>query len=287
MDRPSNLFKPVFIVGCGRSGTTIFGYALSVHSKVTYLDEPRDLWSEAYPKTDIWSEHKKARNGTIVLTEADADSNNSAILINLFKQQIAKQGATTLIEKLPINNFRLRFINAIFPAARYIHIYRNALEVARSIETRCKNGKWFVNNKYKWDELVKIARSNPKTEHLPELCTSYYDMGLLEWRLSTEAAVSFLDRLPKERQHELSYTDLINNPEETVARALRFTDLDMEPLIRKFCHDIIRRKTSSLDMQPLTEKEMELGGKLLQQSLGLIENREKIGNPRQLSFSHE
>ena len=285
MDTPNNSFKPVFILGCGRSGTTIFSYALSVHDKVTYLDERRDLWSAAYPETDIWSEHKQANNGRIVLTEADEDSTKSAILCELFKQQLAAQGRTTLIEKLPINNFRVGLINAIFPEARYIHIYRNALEVARSIETRCNNGKWFVNNKYKWDELVKIARSNPETEHLPDSCTSYYDKGLLEWRLSTDAAVSFLDGLPDERQYELSYAELTNNPEEAIARSLRFIGLDMQPLVRKFCHEVIGRKTPRLDMQSLTDKEIEIGGKLLERSIGEAKNREKPGYTRQLTFT--
>ncbi|MBN1225030.1 MAG: sulfotransferase [Candidatus Aminicenantes bacterium] len=39
-----------------------------------------------------------------------------------------------LIEKLPINNFRLNLILRIFPDARFIHIYRNGLEVARSMD---------------------------------------------------------------------------------------------------------------------------------------------------------
>ena len=36
-------FAPVFIIGCGRSGTTILGETLSKHSKIKYLNERRDL----------------------------------------------------------------------------------------------------------------------------------------------------------------------------------------------------------------------------------------------------
>ena len=283
IEMPGNIFKPVFILGCGRSGTTIFGIALSVHGKITYLDERRDLWSAAYPETDIWSELKQIRNGRIVLTEEDEQSAKSSMLSDLFKQQMLTEETSTLIEKLPINNFRLRFINTIFPNARYIHIYRNALEVARSIETRCNNGKWFANNKYKWDELVKIAHGNPDTEHLPDLCTSYYDKGLLEWRLSTDAAVMFLDGLSDERQHELSYSELTNNPEEAVAQSLEFIGLDMEPMVRKFCQEIIRRKTSTLDTHVLTDKEIQIGGKLLERSIGAGGKRVTV-RPRRLTY---
>ena len=39
-----------------------------------------------------------------------------------------------LLEKLPINSFRLRFLKESFPEARYIYLTRNGLEVSKSIE---------------------------------------------------------------------------------------------------------------------------------------------------------
>jgi hypothetical protein len=48
------LERPVFIIGCGRSGTTILGATLAQHQLVTYLNEPCHLWFSAYPETDIW-----------------------------------------------------------------------------------------------------------------------------------------------------------------------------------------------------------------------------------------
>src|SRR5215212_6691597 len=55
--------RPVFILGCGRSGTTIFGAALSKHKSITYLNEPRHLWFAAYPETDIWTQRAARRKG--------------------------------------------------------------------------------------------------------------------------------------------------------------------------------------------------------------------------------
>ena len=40
-------FSPVFIIGCGRSGTTILGDTLSKHPKIEYLNERRDLWHKS------------------------------------------------------------------------------------------------------------------------------------------------------------------------------------------------------------------------------------------------
>ena len=65
--------KPIFIIGCGRSGTTILGTALSMHRKITYLNERRDLWFKAYPKTDIWTDKAHSRNGKMVLKSGDTE----------------------------------------------------------------------------------------------------------------------------------------------------------------------------------------------------------------------
>ncbi|WP_417860784.1 hypothetical protein [Winogradskyella sediminis] len=35
--------EPVFLIGCGRSGTTILGTTLGKHQSITYLNERRDL----------------------------------------------------------------------------------------------------------------------------------------------------------------------------------------------------------------------------------------------------
>ena len=280
-------FKPVIILGCGRSGTTIFGAALSIHSKITYLNERRDLWFAAYPEADIWTEHAKLRNGRMILTDADEESTKSVMLRRTFQQQMVAEKKTILVEKLPINNFRVRLINAIFPDARYMHIYRNGLEVARSIAAMSDAGIWFGANKYKWNELEKLARSNPGTAHLPDMCTSYYDQGLLEWRLSTEAVVSFLDMLPADRVYELSYTDLVSDPVKAITLALRFIGLDMQPTARRFCRDSIKRKTSRLDSHSLTDKERQIGGGLLEQSMSETGGCGKAGYSRRLTLTQD
>src|SRR5690349_9110008 len=119
---------PVFIVGCGRSGTTALGTALSKHRQIAYLNERRHLWFAAYPETDIWTTHAACRKGKLVLTAADADVTRSERLRRLFRCHAMLAGRPLVVEKLPINAFRLEFLQAVFPEARYIHIYRNGLE---------------------------------------------------------------------------------------------------------------------------------------------------------------
>ena len=61
------------------------------------------------------------------------------------------------MEKLPINNFRLKFLKKSFPNARYIYLSRNGLEVSKSIEKRIQKQNWFTGEKY---ELLKKYSSD-------------------------------------------------------------------------------------------------------------------------------
>ncbi|MGH9160598.1 MAG: sulfotransferase family protein [Vicinamibacteraceae bacterium] len=259
--------RPTFIVGCGRSGTTILGTALSQHREVTYLHEPRDLWFRAYPETDVWTEEATARHGRLVLTSTDVETSKSRKLRRLFALQTMKTGRAHLVEKLPANSFRLGFVTSIFPDARFIFIYRNGLEVARSIQKHSDRGPWFGANGYKWRQLVQVAQERDDTAGLPALCATSFDRGLLEWRLSTEATVDVLRELPDERVCEISYSDLTRTPRETVERALSFLEIDNDEHVMHFVRDNISRRTDDLSDAIPSDREQSIGGPLLSISM--------------------
>ncbi len=45
--------KPIFIIGIGRSGSTILGTVLSMHREIGFLDEPKAIWYSIDPKDDV------------------------------------------------------------------------------------------------------------------------------------------------------------------------------------------------------------------------------------------
>ncbi len=259
--------SPVFIIGCGRSGTTILGNSLSRHKKITYLNDPCHLWFSAFPETDIWSSQSHRRSGKLVLTEFDFDLSKSRKIRRLFRFKTIVKRRPILVEKLPINSFRLKFIYKIFPDARFIYIHRNGLEVARSIENRCMKGKWFGSNSYKWNMLTHYAKSCEKTSHLPDLCTTNYDKGLLEWRLSTESAVHFLNNISKSDFFVVSYDEFIDSPVETISTLLNFIGVQPDPNVESFVSGTVKRKSSKLGLDLITEKDLAIGGDLLQLSI--------------------
>ncbi len=260
---PGNVKQPVFIVGCGRSGTTIFGTALSCHPQITFLNEARQLWRSCYPVTDIWSIRARDSGGKLVLTKDDANPKSNRKLHRLFRLETLKTKRPVLVEKLPINNFRLPFIYEIFPDARFIHIFRNGLEVAKSIARQAEEQGWFGSNDYKWLQLAEYTNRQKATAGLAQLCESNYERGLLEWRLSTEAVYRFFQHLPANSFFEISYDDLVSNPLETIHRVLDFMRLEKSSAVDNFAYHHIARKSAKAGSAAITEKERLLGGEML------------------------
>lgn len=274
---------PVFIIGCGRSGTTILGNSLAKHPEITYLNEPRQIWFAAYPETDIWTRKAAARSGKVVLTEADAVQTKSTKLSRLFRLATIITGKPVLIEKLPINSFRLKFINNIFPDARFIHIYRSGLEVAESMAKASLRGKWFSSNTYKWEQLIQLASSQQDTYGLAGLCESYFDRGLLEWRLSMKAVSDFLRKMPEDLYCEVSYDEFVDQPVVTINRLLAFIGLREDEQLNNFVLNSVSRKSGKMGLDDLTEKARIIGGELLLRSIEANADSRKPGHVQTLA----
>jgi hypothetical protein len=251
----TEIHRPVFIIGCGRSGTTILGSVLSQHPEVTYLNERRDLWSIAYPETDIWRADARDRGGRLSLTAADERPTNSSRLRRSFMWRTRRTGRPRLIEKLPINSFRLGFLRNVFPEATYVHMRRDGLEVAESI---ARQQNWYSKYAYRWELLAEVARSRTETAALPDLCSNDQDRGLLEWRLALDA----IDRTADKREHqylEVTYDELVDDGDRTVERLLGFLELAPAESVSRFVDSAVARRHPKVT-RPLTADEQVIAG---------------------------
>jgi sulfotransferase family protein len=255
------LDRPVFLTGCGRSGTTILGTALARHAAITYLNEPRQLWIRCYPETDVWSSLAARRGGRLALDASVCTGRRSRRLRALFAAEVRKAGRPRLLEKLPINSFRLPFIAAVFPDAFFLHLVRNGLEVAASIARECVEGSWYGESDYKWRELVRFAERRAETAPLPALCRNDYERGLLEWRLSVETARAFYAALPPGRHLEVRYEALLADPARVLADVERFIDVAPDAGVHAFGVAEISRRSPAA--RPATDEERRIAGPLL------------------------
>ena len=243
------VFSPVFIIGCGRSGTTILGNTLSQHNQIKYLNERRDLWHKSYPEFDIWNRKKKKLK--IYADEKDFILRKHKKLSFLFFKEQVLSESKILLEKLPINSFRLNFLEKSFPNARYIYLTRNGLEVSRSIEKSIKNGNWFRNN-----NLLELYDIEP----------SDYNRGIWEWKLSIDHSDQFFRNIDSHRFIHLSYKDFIESPNNKVRDIFDFLELDYtDNLIKKISKKIKRK---SLEVTKTDDQSLNvIGGDILEKTI--------------------
>jgi hypothetical protein len=260
LKKKNNLLSPVFIIGCGRSGTTILGKTLSKHPKIKYLNERRDLWNKAYPEFNIWN--KKTCNPKLYADGKDVISKQNNLLHHLFFREQILGNSEILLEKLPINSFRLNFLKKSFPNAKYIYLTRNGLEVSKSIEKRIQNKSWFIGEKH---VLLKKYASDKNIIFNTEI-NSNQEKGMWEWKLSIDESDNFFKKENKDNFTHLSYRDFINYPSESIKNIFDFLKLDYtENWIKEISKNVERK---SQEIKTTEKKSLSLiGGDILNKTI--------------------
>lgn len=257
---PAALRPIVFLTGCGRSGTTILGTVLSQRRDVRYLNDQFRLWTEPFPAADIWTE--RAAPARVVLTEADVTAEGRAMLLE--RLAAARSAAPVVIEKLAINNFRLGFLRAVAPEARFINIRRHGVEVARSIARKIETGEWYGEGAppRKWRLLAQHADERGLGE-LAASCQTPYDRGLLEWRLSVEAAAPWVESLAPDTLIAVTYEDLLADPAGVTRRIEDFLGLPPDPAAAAWAEHRLARQHPAADEAPIPASTERIAGDTL------------------------
>ncbi len=116
--------KPVFILGTGRSGTTILGMVLSMHREVGFLNEPKALWHAIHPGEDLIGSYALGA-ANYRLAADEATPKRILYAHRLFGAYLATSLARRVVDKYPELIFRVPFVKAIFPDAKFLFLVRN------------------------------------------------------------------------------------------------------------------------------------------------------------------
>lgn len=211
---------PIFIIGCGRSGTTLLGDLFAMHPRVSYIYEPYDLWAAIDPVTDFLQLYSRGDYHCLL----DARSVTSAAK-NRFQRLMSPRPGLTLVEKSPINSLRIGFLEALVPNARFVHIIRDGVNVAHSIAHMAGMAKrmafrpslndWWGVGDAKWTALEQDGRAaGYYPDEVHHLITGA-QRGAYEWLLSVREINAWRAHLGS-RLIELRLDDLIADPRKTV-----------------------------------------------------------------------
>jgi len=216
--------KPIFIGGCGRSGTTLLRIVLGVHSQfyagpelnihTNLIHNLEDKYPYVPKKAYLLYDKKKIKQLSEEFDISQSDirhiRNSTSCLagfINLFMNRVAKtHDKPRWIEKTPKNVTILPFLFEYFPKARFIHVIRDGRDVACSLRHHPKYKR--VNG-----EKVRTHKNR-----LIRNCTD-------RWINDVSAGLEYRD---DPRYYEVRYEHFVRAPKDTLSNLLDFLEVSFE-----------------------------------------------------------
>lgn len=204
------LRRPIFMIGCPRSGTGLALRMFARHPDVANLSEAGDLWDPRRyndPEADhLW-------------TANDVTPEDTKRMHSRFEFWRALHGAPRFINKHPRNSVRIEYLRAMFPDAVFIHVIRDGRAVVNSILNRIEREThrkrlpfWNFCKPPEWRELL---RDDPT------------EQAALQWREILRYVFGKRAELAS-AYHQFRYEDLCVRPREVIGAAWRFAGLPAE-----------------------------------------------------------
>jgi hypothetical protein len=222
----------LFLVGTGRCGSTLVEKVLADHPDLGWISlyprplerlaraprlEPRT--TEAYPLL------RKEVSPMLVemcrdLTAADAAPWLERRLGSFFDRRAKAQRRSVFMHKFT-GWPRARLLAAVFPEAKFVHVYRDGRSVANSLlQVRWWRGYQGVPGWGFGDLTEQERRDWEATGH------SWAYLAGLEWQRLMAAFEAARDEIGSERWLDVRYEDFVARPAEETTAILSFAGLD-------------------------------------------------------------
>ena len=204
--------NPIFIVGVGRSGTSLLQSILNSHSDITFLPETQFLRTYLFSNKEINISKSNYRDIIDTLTADQRfnrlnikanqiifqDKNMYDAYLNLLDLHLRNKQKQLIGDKDPKNIEYIHYLHKFFPKAKLIHIIRDPRDVVLS------------RIKAKWSKSVP-----------------YYIHAVI-YVLQLKIGRSMGKKIFNKNYHELYYEDLLINPEKTIRKIVKFIGVDYE-----------------------------------------------------------
>ena len=138
---------PIILFGNVRSGTSLIYGLFNLHPEIAGWYEPRLVWNYADPKRK-----------TDRFEAKDATPKVKRYIRKRFKKYSRRNGNKRIMEKTPVNVFRIPYVDAIFPEAVYLYIVRDPFAQANSSAYR-----WKAN--ISWSHILNRIQECPGTQY--------------------------------------------------------------------------------------------------------------------------
>ncbi len=212
--------RPVFLVGCPRSGTSLLFDLLRRHEALQGLpEEGHVLWNACqHPRRKGWTSDRA--------TAEDVAEPERVYLYSAIRH--IAQGRR-FIDKTPKNVLRLPYLSVLFPDATFVFIKRDARDTVNSLLEGWTARKGLS---YRLPVPLELAEYRgrlwsyilpPGWRGRSRSCIA--EVAALQYLASNETALADRGQLPRGSWVEVAFEDLLARPVPEVTRLLERLDL--------------------------------------------------------------
>jgi len=242
-----------FVVGAGRSGSTLLYKLLCLHVDVAFInnydirlplalsgwvtrrfntgpDRKRDAWfsdagnayfisrplQKRFFPTPVEGESVYARSGIPLHPEAgyQPDAQTKSRIRNNFAAVCDRHDAKLFVSKRTANNRRIAALSDVFPGARFVHLIRDGRDVAHSLS----KVEWWAEHTVWWDGRTALEMENSGIDRLL--------IAARNWVRETEEVIAALRHIAPDRVLTVHYEDLMEQPDSTIRTVAGFLGLE-------------------------------------------------------------
>ena len=260
--------KPIYIIGTGRSGTTILGVILSMHKDVGFLNEPKALWHKIYPYEDLIGNYTRGK-AFYRLNEKEVNEDIKRTAYRLYGWYLTLSFSKRIVDKYPELIFRIPFVKAIFPDAKFLFLVRNGKDACYSIKGwserlgKVENGEihdWWGINDRKWNLLVEqvVKFDEDLGDYVEEIRNfkDHLNRAAVEWILSMKEGLKLMD-VYKGDILPIYYENLVESPKEILMKICDFCELEKDERFLNFGEEVLkpskRKYKETIKLSPVIE----------------------------------
>jgi len=281
------LKKPIFIIGSGRSGSTVFHEILSEHPNFYWLSN----LSSVFPKAPVINKMlmmsmdipiinnaiknvikpSESWNFWKCYTKSFVDPIRDIVGSDVtYKEKKQIRNALSQISTKKRNRFlckivgwpRVGYIHEIFKDAKFIHIVRDGRAVVNSII----HVDWWQG----WRGHQNWQRPALTRTHLEEwenYDRSFIALAAIEWKILMSAHDKIKENLSSDNFLEIKYEDLCSDPLNILKNTIEFCELDWSEKLNKKLKKTRLNSANDKYKNELTKDQIEILENVLHQYL--------------------
>jgi hypothetical protein len=208
---PETCKRPIFIIGCPRSGTTLLYNLLQRAPELKFLgQESHWIWEYCHPP-------RQAADHSQVLKGGDVTGRSRRFIRACYG---AAFGADRFVDKCPTNALRIDAIRTVFPDAVIIGLTRNGPDNISSLIDTWTDPDRFQGFEVPEDLGIDGYDGDKWVHVLPPGWQQYTNASIEkvcahQWRMLNRALLNAKSNLPSEKFIRVRYESFFENPVET------------------------------------------------------------------------